>query len=158
MNIKEIRKKQNIKASDISNVLGFGKALTSFLENDIVLLNPTDAKKLANYLNCKPAQFYPIDELLLMFKNRSSRPKETLFGELVNKIQFRVNNVGLNLFKLAVKELGCTDLHDLLRKIIMPNLARKIVCARKNKNKHQDLIYRATNYDTGKISLEVLHG
>jgi len=66
---------------------------------------------------------------------------ELLFGEPIKKVQFRLNKVSYNLLELGKKTLGCTDKHDLYRKIFEPYLLKRIKREQqKRKNQKQNII------------------
>lgn len=143
--LKELRLSRGLTAMQIGNEVGYSKAQMSYLENDKFLPGVKDAPKIAKLLKCEVKELYPVKELLSFFKNSPTGKKETLFGEDVKKVQFRLNKGGYNLLELAKKELGCTDKHDLYRRVIEPFLIHKIKLAQLRKEKQKNNVVKFIN-------------
>jgi transcriptional regulator with XRE-family HTH domain len=145
--IKELRISKGIKAIELGEYIGFTKAQMSYVETQKMLPTVADAIKGSQLLKCKPREFYPTEELLNILTDRQNRAKgkkETLFGLPVRKIQFRVNSGGFNLLELAVKQLGCTDKHDLYRRFIEPYIIHKIELSKKRTDKQKEKVKQFT--------------
>lgn len=127
MKLKERRIALGYTAMDVADQVGYTKPQMSYVENFVLIPTPSDMQIICNFLKCKVYDIYSAKELeFIKQQNKAQGRVELLFGEQIRKVQFRLNFVSYNLLELAQKTLGCTDKHDLYRKIIEPYIMKRI--------------------------------
>lgn len=157
--IKRLILENDKKAIDIANEIDMSKTCMSFVWNGKVLFVPQDAIKVAEFLNTQPCELYPDDLIkLLKGKKATNKTPEIIFGQVVYKRTWRVTKEQLNKFNHLKLNSGCTDNQDLLRKELIPMIDRRNKYLERKAISQLQKTKIFKNNDTGKISLEVLHG